>query len=163
MLRLIPILPLSVLAVVIEADEPKDSAVSFEKQILTDQYYCDGINAGDFNRDDKMDIVAGPFWYEGPDFQSRHEFYTAVPHEPAKSPTNSLFSYVHDFNADGWLDILVLGRVHLHAAYWYENPRGQPGHWQKHYAFERIQGETPPFADLDQDGKPEIICHWENR
>jgi hypothetical protein len=163
MLRLVPILTLGVLAIVIEAAEPKDNSVKFEKRILTEQYYCDGINTGDFNRDGKMDIVAGPYWYEGAEFRTRHEFYTAVPHEPAKSPTNSMFSYVYDFNGDEWADILVLGRVHLHAAYWYENPRGQAGHWQKHYVFERIQGETPPFADLDQDGKPEIICHWENR
>jgi hypothetical protein len=135
----------------------------FEKQVLTDKYYCDGINAGDFNRDGQMDIVAGPFWYQGPEFKTLHEFYPAVPHEPAKSPTNSMFSYVHDFNQDGWDDILVLGRVHMHPACWYENPKGGRGHWQKRYAFERIQGETPPFADLNQDGKPEIICHWENR
>ena len=64
---------------------------------------------------------------------------------------------------DGWPDILVLGRVHLHPAYWYENPRGGEGLWKKHYVFERIQGETPPFADLNQDGKPELVCHWENR
>ena len=42
---------------------------SFEKQVLADKYFCDGITAGDINRDGKMDIVAGPFWYEGPDFK----------------------------------------------------------------------------------------------
>ena len=42
---------------------------SFQKQVLTDKYFCDGITAGDLNRDGKMDIVAGPFWYEGPDFK----------------------------------------------------------------------------------------------
>src|SRR5689334_16704796 len=36
---------------------------SFQKQILTGKYYCDGISAGDVNRDGKPDIVAGPFWY----------------------------------------------------------------------------------------------------
>ena len=34
---------------------------SFQKQVLTDKYFCDGITAGDINRDGKMDIVAGPF------------------------------------------------------------------------------------------------------
>ncbi len=100
----------------------KASPVRFQKIILTDQYYCDGINAGDFNRDGKMDIVAGPFWYEGPDFKVRHEFYPAKVFETAPSPTDSMFSFVYDFNGDGWPDILVLGRVHMHEAFWYENP-----------------------------------------
>src|SRR5688500_18822942 len=94
----------------------------FEKKVLTDQYYCDGITAGDINRDGKPDVIAGPFWYEGPDFTAKHEFYPAkvFPKEP--SPTDSMFSNVHDFNGDDWPDILVFGRVHLHPAYWYENP-----------------------------------------
>src|SRR5262245_64388996 len=37
---------------------------AFERQVLTDKYYCDGVTAGDINRDGKADIVAGPFWYE---------------------------------------------------------------------------------------------------
>ncbi|MCI0460454.1 MAG: VCBS repeat-containing protein [Gemmataceae bacterium] len=136
---------------------------TFEKRVLTTGYFCDGINAGDINRDGKSDIVAGPYWYEGPDFRRRHEFYRAVPLPPEKSPSDSMFSYVHDFNQDGWPDILVLGRVHLHAAYWYENPRGQTGYWKKHFVFERVRGESPPFVDMDQDGKPELVCHWEGR
>ena len=39
---------------------------TFQKVVLTDKYYCDGINTGDFNRDGKPDIVAGPYWYAGP-------------------------------------------------------------------------------------------------
>ena len=95
----------------------------FQKQILTDKYFCDGINTGDFNRDGKPDIVAGPYWYEGPDFKIKHEFYPAVEFPTKPSPTDSMFSYVWDFNGDGWPDVLVLGRVALHQAFWYETPR----------------------------------------
>jgi hypothetical protein len=139
------------------------NTIAFEKRILTDKYFCDGINAGDFNCDGQVDVVAGPYWYQGPDFAERHEFYPAVPHEPAESPSNCMFSFVSDFNGDRWPDILVLGRVHLHAAFWYENPKGQSGMWKRHFVFERIQGETPSFVDLNQDGRPEIICHWNGR
>ena len=145
------------------AAQPAHGPVAFEKRILTDKYFCDGINHGDINRDGHADVVAGPYWYEGPEFRTRHEYYAAVPHPPAKSPSNCMFSHVYDFSQDGWPDVLVLGRVHLHQAFWYENPQGRPGLWKKHLAFERIQGETPPFADLSGDGRPELVCHWQNR
>jgi len=53
----------------------------------------------------------------------------------------------------------VLGRVHLHQAFWYENPQGKPGLWKKHFVFERIKGESPAFQDVDGDGKPELVAH----
>ena len=135
----------------------------FTRQILSRAYDCDGINAGDFNRDGVLDIVAGPYWYEGPAFGSRHEFFPQTPQDGAKGQSNSMYSYVYDFNQDGWPDILVLGRVHMHPAQWYENPKGRSGLWPKHFAFERVRGESPPFCDIDGDGKPELIGHWEGR
>ncbi len=77
-----------------------------------------------------------------------------------------MFSFVEDFDADGWPDILVLGRVHKHSAYWYRNPgeklaEGAP--WNKHFVFERIRGESPTLVDIDADGRKELICHWDNR
>ena len=143
--------------------EKKSSAPpDFQKLILTDKYYCDGITAADINRDGKIDIVAGSYWYQGPDFKTKHEFYPAKEFTLPPSPTDSMFSYVHDFNGDGWPDILVLGRVHLHPAYWYENPGKAGGLWKKHFVFERIKGESPPFLDVDGDGKPEIVAHWDD-
>ena len=137
--------------------------VRFEKIVLTDQYLCDGINAGDFNRDGKPDIVAGPYWYAGPDFKQRHEFYPMTPQALEANPSNSLFSFVYDFNGDTWPDILVLGRVLHHQAFWYENPQGKAGPWKQHFVTHRVYGEAPDFTDVDGDGKPEILAHWEGR
>lgn len=149
--------------VVLGGEGPGAGLVGFEKQTLETQYYCDGLDVGDFNRDGHTDIVAGPYWYEGPGFDRRHEIYAPTPFEPAKEQSNSMFSYVHDFDGDGWPDVLVLGRIHLHPARWYENPRGEEGPWKEHFVFERVRGEAPPFVDIDGDGAPELICHWEGR
>lgn len=139
------------------------SVPRFEKQVLTERYYCDGINTGDFNSDGIADIVAGPFWYAGPDFQRVHEIYEPVSLVPEESPSNSMFSFVHDFNADGRDDVLVLGRVHKHEAKWYENPGSDTDLWKAHFVFERIRGESPTLVDLNGDGIPQLICHWDGR
>ncbi len=146
------------------ADDSPASGIWFEKQQLTDKYYCDGIAVGDIDKDGRLDVVAGPFWYSGPDFNKAKAFYPPVALEPAKSPSDSMFSLVHDFNGDGWLDILVLGRVHVHKAYWYENP-GPPGKdlWKKHFVADRVKGESPLLADITGDGRAELITHDERR
>ena len=40
---------------------------TFERQRLTETYYSEGANAGDINGDGKVDVVYGPYWFEGPD------------------------------------------------------------------------------------------------
>src|SRR5512134_1383854 len=51
---------------------------TFKKTQLTDKFWSEGATFGDLNRDGKPDIVSGPYWYEGPDFMKRHEFYPAT-------------------------------------------------------------------------------------
>jgi hypothetical protein len=152
----------AVLTSLAHAAAPAPRAITFQKQVLATEYFCDGINAADVNRDGKMDVIAGPFWYAGPDFKAKHAFYEPVALPPEVSPSDSMFTFPYDFNGDGWTDILVLGRVLHHQAFWYENPGkaavGNPDtRWKKHFVAPRVFGESPLFEDVDGDGKPELV------
>src|SRR6185503_17269539 len=50
---------------------------TWKKLQLSDQFWSEGANSGDFNHDGKPDVVSGPYWWEGPDFKARHEYYPA--------------------------------------------------------------------------------------
>lgn len=136
-------------------------SVRFSRLQLTDRYLCDGITSADMNADGQTDIVAGPFWYAGPEFKTSHQIYEPVVLDPAASPSNCMFSFVHDFNDDGRPDVLVLGRVHKHQAMWYENPGNTTSLWKPHFVFHRVRGESPTLVDLNGDGRPQLVCHWE--
>jgi hypothetical protein len=155
----------------------KDPVHSFKRIQLTDQFWAEGADIGDFNHDGKMDVTSGPYWYEGPDFKKRHEFCPAnasfkrtnssgaeetVPgFEGALGVKNAysecFLTFTYDFNHDGWTDILIYGFPDKEAA-WYENPKGREGHWQRHVIFDQIGNESPAFLDVTGDGKPEILC-----
>ena len=50
------------------------SEPSFTKKQLSNQFWAEGANAGDFNHDGKPDIVSGPYWWAGPEFKERHQY-----------------------------------------------------------------------------------------
>jgi len=130
--------------------------LTFDKIALSDTFYAEGANFGDLNQDGVMDLIAGPYWYEGPDFAKRHEYYTPAPFDPAGYSDN-FFAHAYDFNKDGWQDIFIIGFPGQQAT-WYENPGSTQGPWEPHVVFEAVDNESPAWADLTGDGLPEIIC-----
>ena len=128
----------------------------YRKLQLSDQFLAEGATFGDFNRDGVTDVVAGPYWYEGPDFKQRHEFYPAAPFDPLRYSDN-FFAFAHDFNRDGWSDILVLGFPGVDAS-WYENPGAKGGAWRRRVVYLPVDNESPNFGDLLGTGQPVLIC-----
>lgn len=144
----------------VRAKEPVSQS-SFRKITLTREFYSESAHFGDINRDGQMDVVAGPFWYAGPDFTDRHEFMPAQAHDP-KGYSANFVAFTHDMNSDGWTDIIIVG-FPGEATNWYENPQGKTGHWPRHVAFDITDNESPTFGDVTGDGKPELVFHTAQR
>ena len=151
---IVPLLPLLIAGCVSAraAGEPP----SFRKVVLSETFFAEGATYGDIDRDGENDIIAGPYWYEGPDFRQRHEYYPPKPFDPEQYSDN-FFAHVHDFDGDGWQDIFIIGFPGQDAS-WYRNPGGGDGHWARHKVFDVVDNESPAWTDLTGDGRPEIVC-----
>ena len=130
----------------------------FERIRLTDEYYSEGANFGDVDKDGIPDVVYGPFWFKGPDFKTRGEIYPPRP-QPRERYADNFFSWIYDFNGDGWNDVFVVGFPGT-PAYVYENPaaRDLKRHWPKHQVFDWVSNESPHFVNLVGDARPELVC-----
>ncbi len=126
----------------------------FREQQLDQFYYAWGADAGDINRDGVLDVVAGPYYYLGPDYLQRREIYLVNPFAPGTQFTNNMVAYVYDFTGDGWPDVLAgQGR----AMNLYVNPKGENRRWEKYPVLPQIDSELALMYDVDGDGKPEIV------
>jgi hypothetical protein len=137
-------------------DARASSSSVYRKLQLSDQFFCEGATFGDLNRDGHADAIAGPYWYEGPDFAKRHELYPPGPFDPRRYSDNFL-AFTHDFNGDGWLDVLVLGFPGVDAS-WYENPGKSSLPWRRHVVYLPVDNESPTFGDLLGNGQPVLMC-----
>jgi hypothetical protein len=122
---------------------------TWKKIHLDNHFWSEGANVGDFNHDGKLDVVSGPYWWEGPEFKVRHEYTSTTRKSPAgvapfklkkddgkeetiegfegalgknNTYSDNFFAFTHDLNGDGWTDILIYGFPGADAS-WYENPK----------------------------------------
>ncbi len=136
-----------------------EGEVAFEKIQLTGTFHAEGSGIGDFNRDGHGDAVYGPYWYEGPEFTTRHEIYPPEDFDP-NGYSNNFITFVHDVDGDGWTDVLANVWPGKEVA-WFRNPGEQGGRWEQQLAFPVVDNESPGYADVTGDGTPEIVFHTE--
>ncbi|MBN9121089.1 MAG: VCBS repeat-containing protein [Planctomycetes bacterium] len=170
-LALAPVLALAGLAVALapapaqpKADEAK---ITWKKTVLDHRFRAEGVAIADVNKDGKLDVLNGEYWYEAPYWQA-HEM------QPYSDYKDGLGNYSHSFacwaedlNGDGWADLIVIDFPGA-PCFWMENPKGQsrgpdgkPLHWKKHVIWDSACNETPLYADLLGTGKRVLVMGFQ--
>lgn len=132
------------------------SPIKFKKHILSNQYVSEGVAVADVNKDGKLDVLAGIYWWEAPNW-TKHEI---IPGEQFSIRTygNSFLNFTMDVNQDGWDDYIRVGFPGK-ATHWYENPKNKGGHWKEHMIYPSVGNESPMMVDIDGDGRLDLLCN----
>ena len=165
MFRLVPLIVVAALAggALVSADpvpQAGDKKISWKKTVLDTHFRSEGVAIADVNKDGKLDVLNGEYWYEAPDWK---------PHEmkPYTDYKDGLRNYSHsfappppDFNGDGYPDLIVID-FPGDPCFWLENPQGKEGHWKKHIIWHSACNETPTYTDLIEKGKRVLVMGWQ--
>jgi hypothetical protein len=143
------------------AGEDEGRSLRFVRRLLLVGPY-ENATVADLDRDGRLDIVSGAYWFRAPDFVPR----AFRPNHLASDYQHENSVHVHDVDRDGWPD-LIAGGWDEDGIYWYRNPgrsaaeRGEP--WRINEAWPskrltRTRGHMEMFAlhDFDGDGVPEL-------
>jgi len=137
--------------------QKKMKELKFKKTVISTDFFSEGAGVGDLNKDGKMDIVAGAFWYEAPNW-TKHEVYKPGKFDFNTGYSDSFLNHVMDVDQDGWLDYI---RVDFpgEAAVWYQNPKNSGEHWKAFPLYPSVGNESPLFVDVDGDGRVDLLCN----
>lgn len=147
------LLPAGLLAVAISfAQAP--AGKGWKKQVVTKEFLTEGLSAGDLDGDGVKDLVAGAFWFKGPDFKEGKLYRPGHAMPISAYMEDSFLSWVDDLNGDGRNDILMASHPGKDITL-YLNP-GKEGDWPAYHVLDAAT-ESPLWMDIDGDGKKELV------
>ncbi|HEX3148281.1 MAG TPA: VCBS repeat-containing protein [Gemmataceae bacterium] len=142
------------------AAEPK---ITWKKTVLDTKFRSEGVAVADVNKDGKIDVLNGEYWYEAPDWKP-HEMQPPKDHGTGEAGySRSFLCWAEDINGDGYPDLIVIDFPGV-PCYWMENPKGDPTkHWTKHEIWHSACNETPQYVDLFGNGKRVLIMGYQKK
>jgi hypothetical protein len=133
---------------------PEETSRRFRMQVLNEFYYSWGPDVADINKDAVPDIVAGPYYYLGPDYNVAREIYMAATLNAGTQYFNGV-QFAYDFTGDGWPD--VINSLFTQPTLLYVNPKGESRRWDVYTVTDRITSELALLKDIDGDGRLDYI------
>jgi hypothetical protein len=148
--------------------EDEKTSSNFKVRRLSEFYYSYASAISDVNRDGNNDVVAGPYYYLGPDFAVGRQIYTPVSYNPTSEwPIAAMVQLSHDFTGDGWPDVLNMsGNAGNGTGTLFVNPRGENRRWDSFVVMQPPDGvvgnEETLLKDINGDGRMDIIHTGQN-
>jgi len=129
----------------------KGGKVTF-KMTRVGTFRSESCEVGDFNGDGKLDIVAGPYWYEAPTWKP-HKYRTLRGKVDDKGIgyRDDFANLPLDVDGDGKLDVVTCCWFAKQMD-WYRNT-GKDGHWPMKVIDKSGNHECGDLWDIDGDGK----------
>ncbi len=132
------------------------ATITWQKTVLDTKFRSEGVSVADVNKDGKIDVLNGEYWYEAPNW-TPHEMQPPVDHKDGLGNYSRVFAcWAEDLNADGFPDLIVIDFPGI-PCYWLENPQGKTSHWRRHTIWPSACNETPLYSDLLGTGKRVLI------
>ncbi len=141
--------------------DPATEKIGWTKICLDKEFRSEGVAVADVNRDGKMDIMAGNYWYEAPNW-TPHEIEPGQKFDGEHGYSNCFLSWAADVNGDGWPDQIVVG-FPGDKCVWRENPQGKPGPWKEHIIWRSACNESPAYGELLGKKKPVLVFPYDEK
>ncbi len=146
--------------------QKEQTSPRFTAQHISDLYYGWSAAIADITHDGTPDIISGPFYYQGPDYTTRHTYRKDRVYNPALEYAPDMVNFSADFNGDGWPDILASGfeegNGNNRPLDLYINPKGESRLWSHTRVVPTLNSELILLKDIDGDGKPELLFRANN-
>lgn len=129
--------------------------------------HAEGISSLDMNGDGFVDLVSGAYWYENPGASGgdwkQHQFRTVEVHNEFVSDCGE---WIVDVDHDGLPDLVTVGWI-TNGLWWFKNPGpaavAAGAMWQREKITDSYDTEGGAFADINGDGKPDLVLAHYNK
>jgi hypothetical protein len=134
--------------------QDKSPKITWKKTVIDTNFRSEGVAVADVNKDGKIDVLVGDFWYEAPDWKP-HVIRQDRKFDP-RNYSQSFAVFADDLDGDGYPDQIVVGFPGA-PCHWYKNPGKDGGKWLEFMIQDNACNETPAYLDLLGTGKKGLM------